>query len=619
MAEDENKLNDEQSAAENTESVSSEKKEDKKPKDKPPFKERLKTFCGARKNRILLTALVSVALPLILFVSAPFDIYAHNKMEFVFSLSDFMPICIGIAFAFAVAIAALLYCVPYKAYKVLAAVFVSLSFMFFVQGTYLNMGMSALTGDNDGWRGGAWVGGKAITVNILNILLWAGVIAAAILLALKFKKQNWVKIGSLVLVAVVLATQFMNIMVTSVTDKDVYMSYAQKEAKTGKFSALTDKDIKKISNSNNIIYFLVDKFDMEYADDYYETDPELFDNLKGFTWFRDNVSRYSHTYPSVPYLLSGREYDSEVLREEFLDKVYKGDTPLKELYDGGYKINLFTQPYHAYNYNGTSVPDYVENFTEGSYKVKKKGALAIQMTRMSLYRGICNGLKIVVGGAHVSTANYCVDFYGTDGSPAHIMDNGGLYNEMQKREFTFSDDKNFSFIHMDGCHGTLIEKKLDVDRKPFVRASFKIINHYLDELKAKGLYNDATIIITGDHGRTGNNSGKIHAPHLTTLFFKRSGDTSEQDFKISDAPVCHEDIWPTIMKSAGADSKLYEGKKTLYDYAEGEERSRWFVQHTYQASSFTRYFYEIKGGARDWRNWHLHDDMTKHYKRHLMD
>ena len=47
MAEDENKLNDEQSAAENTESVSSEKKEDKKPKAE---QEGFKAMCEKCEN-----------------------------------------------------------------------------------------------------------------------------------------------------------------------------------------------------------------------------------------------------------------------------------------------------------------------------------------------------------------------------------------------------------------------------------------------------------------------------------------------------------------------------------------------------------------------------------------
>ena len=49
---------------------------------------------AARKNRILPILLAALALPMIICMEAPFEIYGSNLDEFLFSLSDFLPYCL---------------------------------------------------------------------------------------------------------------------------------------------------------------------------------------------------------------------------------------------------------------------------------------------------------------------------------------------------------------------------------------------------------------------------------------------------------------------------------------------------------------------------------------------
>ncbi len=574
-----------------------------------------KAWFSARKSRILLTVLISLALPLIIFISVPLDIYAHNQAEFMFALSDFIPGLIVAFLLLAIVMAAILFTIPTKIYRTVAYVFIAIEFLCFFQGTYLNAGLSSLTGDNNGWTGGGWNDAKTIFFVVLNAIIWVGVIGLMVFLSLRPDKKGIFRIISLVMVVIVLATQLMNCFVQSISNKDLYLSYSEMEEKSGKFHSLTSKDINDVSDSNNIYYFIVDRFDESFAEKAYDADNEFFDELTGFTWFKDHLAYYAHTYPAIACMLSDKMYDTEVMREDFLNEVYKGDTPLKELSGLGYSINLYTQPYYAYNYNGDSFPEYINNFTEGSYKAERKVDLTISMARMSMYRCLPTALKATISqGMNSSTCNDCVSFYGDDGSPSYAAGNDSLWNLVKDEAFTVKSGKQFSFVHMEGCHD-LNEKSKTKKVLKSLTSSFNNINAFLQVLKERGLYENATIIITGDHGLSHNDSGNISEPVQTALFVKPRGAGSEK-LKTSDAQTSHGDIWPTIMKSEGINSE-YAKKDGVFDIQEGENRVRYHYHQTWKRGNFDEYTYKIEGSSKKWSNWK--QEGHKHYDRHLMD
>ncbi len=99
------------------------------------------------KKRILPTLLISSLLPLVIFLSVPFEIYANNYSEFLFSFSDFFFVGIGFFFLFVAIIFSILLLLPKRAYKVFSALIIACSFLLFFQGTFLNGKMNSLGGD----------------------------------------------------------------------------------------------------------------------------------------------------------------------------------------------------------------------------------------------------------------------------------------------------------------------------------------------------------------------------------------------------------------------------------------------------------------------------------------
>lgn len=97
------------------------------------------------------------------------------------------------------------------------------------------------------------------------------------------------------------------------------------------------------------------------------------------------------------------------------------------------------------------------------------------------------------------------------------------------------------------------------------RGCMTIMEAYLNELKRLGVYDDATIIITADHGGDGNEELQV------IYFIKQPGETHEAS-PVTNAPIAHCDILPTVAQMAGIDHTRY-GKSVL-DFSQDEQRER---------------------------------------------
>ena len=194
-----------------------------------------------------------------------------------------------------------------------------------------------------------------------------------------------------------------------------------------------------------------------------------------------------------------------------------------------------------------------------------------------------------------------------------------VYNYLEENRPSLSEaDKNFSFIHLEGCH---IPNRYNENFKPAVtsndknsptvslKQSFAIINKYILKLKELGLYEDATIIITGDHASLrGSDTTLLDDPgksgaFLTALFIKPSGSAGTP-LQVSSAPIAQADILPTILASEGIRSQQDFGR-SVFEVSEGEERVRASVFHSWQKGDYEEVVYKIVGSGRDLNNWEV--------------
>ena len=578
-----------------------------------------------RKKRILPAALISVALPFMIFVAVPFDIFCHNLNEFQFSAANFIGFCLLFFFGFSVLNFAILYFVPKTVYRIISGLLIGTLIMCFIQTNFLNGHLTSLQGDELG-------GGVPTGTTVFNTILWVVVELGTIALFLFVFNKGFIRGLTIALSAVLLLSQgvsFASLALGTDGFGDNSLSRIQNEDPNFVPTFLTTKNLTTISETNNVFVFCIDRMDgKDFAEPAIKNHPEYFSELEGFTYYEDATSLYGHTYPSVAYMITGEEYKQEK-RKEYLNNAYKNNKTLSNLDKAGYMINLYTESYYAY-YNAFYMPDYIDNLETASLESitfenkTNPTVLSLRMAELSLYRClpyIAKGIAAVSTSAINGEVAYKSDELEYPESSSNMKN---IFDTVTNSTFKTTDQKVFSFIHLDGCHSVEYddnwEKTSSNDINLSIGNSFKIINLYLKEMKRLGVYEDATIIISADHGKGSaiSDLSSLSVENLSAFFVKKSGVKSGE-LKTSKAQVSHTDLWATIFES----ENLLEYKGTansVFDF-EGstQNRERKFVWHTWNltASNSTEYVYTINGSARDFVNWGEPTDLD--LNRYLFD
>ena len=345
----------------------------------------------------------------------------------------------------------------------------------------------------------------------------------------------------------------------------------------GEYS-LTFENLNVLGSGHNVVVFVIDRFDWEYYEGARGIAPEIFYNLDngGFTYFNDSISLYPRTFPSIAYMVTGVKNDFSMSRNDYFQAAYGGSEFMRALYNAGYDINIYTDSYYGYT-NAAFMANYAQNA-----KNNQEGYAACSTDMKQIY--------------------------------SCITDNGMTVGEGKK---------SYKLIHLSGTHLPLA---YDENFNPLpsgdpnksnptigLRTSFAIINHYIDEMKRLGVYENSTIIITGDHPSIGSDSAvPLRWAHVTPLFVKPSSRSSGE-LRISEAPVTHEDLFATVLKSEGFGNYASFGR-SVFDVPETEKRDRlYYFQKLDTVDGVTNYemvTFRIRGKAGDYANWEIID---RHY------
>lgn len=557
-----------------------------------------------RLGRIVPALLSSLTLALVVFVVAPLDIFGSNYAELDFSLKNFAFFLILGAVLTVLLFGSLMFFLPRKAYRCIFAFTLATAALFIIQQNFLNFGMNSLPGDK--LPGEIPSAGEIIIDLLVWIVVYGGAFFLAIWVNIKGDKGDVIKTVSFIVSFALLASQITSPIFIVINSNSKFETNILKgSGKKEKTTINTERGFNELAQKNNVFYFCIDRFDEEYAEKAYASDRGIFSELTGFTWYRDNVSNYGHTFPAVANMLTQKKYNADLKRAEFLDKVYKGgDTPLDKLNENGYAVNIYTVKYYAFT-DARHLPQYVGNLAKATDESNERisFALSAQLAGFSLYRAAPLVFKQFFDTGSTSDVNGIVNKKGDDGYEEWIGTNSQA-ETLAKNAITVGDsEKKFAFIHYDGMHDVLQPSSLFIPS--ILSINIGVVNSFIKALKENGLYKDSTIIITGDHSRPVNDisgvldgSGKGQ-PRRTALFVKAAG--SDEGFAVSEAPTSHEDIWATIFRSENIG---YEGSGVAVNLlSEGQSRERTYVWHTYGTVPLKEYVYKINGKASVIENW----------------
>ena len=576
----------------------------------PPKKKPIPYKGFPLRQRILPVVLLALAASFTVCFFGPFDIYGNNIDEFRFALTDFLGWSLLYSLLIAALLVAILLPLRGRVFDVTYAVFVWLTLMLFIQGNYLNTGINSLVGDGVGEN-------SMNTLNtLINTVIWVLVGAACIIAILRIpqKHRDTVRLVGIIAMLTVFGMQTVTFAVNSLaTDVWATQETSETSVNAGEKYLLTYQNLDKVSTGKNVIYFVIDRFDVDYYEEALEECPELFYNLDGFTYFDDMISLYPRTFPGIAYLITGQEHDFHDTRLDYFKDAYSNSDFLKTLKANNYNVNIYTDTYYGYE-DAKYMQEYVSNSSgANNFAVVGSTGIASDMLRISLFRYLPLAAKGLSGD--VSTASfdkYVV--YDTD-QPKYTTDMKSTYQFLMNNPMqTFDGANNFSFIHIAGCHlpnaydENFNEATVDNKNDPMsaMKQSFKIINRYLDQLKELGLYEDAPIIITGDHCSViSAEFGPLKYSQVTALFVKESGK-SGTPLVTNTAPVMQADIFPTILASEGIETDIDFGR-TVFEIGEGEPRTRRYLFQSRQRinGEITYEFieFEVTGRARDVNNW----------------
>ena len=149
---------------------------------------------------------------------------------------------------------------------------------------------------------------------------------------------------------------------------------------------LTCEGTLSISNKDNVIVFVLDWYDAQYADKIMEEDSDFYNELSDFTYYDNATSLYSCTGESLPYMLTGIKWVSgvDVANYDYVDYAFARSTWLSDIKNKGYSVGVYTDP----NMMSESQSDVLMNYSsspEQNYSMTECAALSL---RTSKYLGM---------------------------------------------------------------------------------------------------------------------------------------------------------------------------------------------------------------------------------------
>lgn len=552
-------------------------------------------------KKLFFSVLAACAFPLTFFVFGPYEIFNGNRAEFSFSASDFVPLLLLGALVVFLLLGVALALLRGRAFYVGLAVILWLSLMTYLQGTFLNFGATALSSDG-------LEEAPAVLWQIVNLLIWLGSGVGLVWAVLRMKDKRLFTDLAAIAFAMIIGVQVLNLGLAALTGGaagvDPDDNYKQANA------ILTDEGMFEVSAEDNVIVIVLDRFDVYYYQQLIKADADFFAPLDGFTYYDNNISLYSRTYPSITYMLTGLEQNFSDTAEVYFEKAYRGSEFFSDLRENRYGIRLYTEAYYAYR-NANVLAGIAENVKSyRDYTITDPLGLCGNMLALSAHRYLPVAMKDFVT---VSSGDFA-SFIAYDGDlPRYMTDDAATIARFREQGVTVREDgKNqFTFIHLNGCHnpftvdenGNRVE---DGEALPAIRGVFGMIFSYFDQLKSAGLYEDATIIITGDHARAMTDRRDVEGARVTALFVKQKGDANTA-LAYSSAPVCQENLRAEIVKSAGIQTQSNYGL-AVSDVAEDAEVVRKYCfEKTLEDGTHEIVEYRVTGDANDFDNWEIVD------------
>lgn len=572
------------------------------------------------RRDVLSAALISAAVSFALFILSPICIYINNQQEFPITFRRYVAVMgIGAAANTAALTLVLLALRFFRQRLFEGALRLLLGIMLsaFVQSVFINADDTVFSGDREKFN-------HINLVTVTNLIVYILIALIPIFVHLICKRlgkleklrKNAVLWGASAALGIQLVWAGIAAIGADLELSETYTGY------------LSYEPAMSLSADENIVVFLSDRLDGFWMDDLLEQYPELKEKLDGFTFYQNNVAHNTNTFPSVPQMLTNTLYNGKEW-PNYMQSAWSGRTLPSELKrEGGYDINLLPDCITTIN-NPRFISDQCDNIAYASDDAVKycylgqygilHATLKLSSARLSPYyfKGkMAKGL-----GANVGRHFIEIDHDLADQQLTSMKPNTDLRFMSYLREHGLNADnenKTFSFIHLSGAHTCSNELAAlyqpvtkDADFYQTTRGDFEIIFEYMEQLKNLGLYDNTTIIILGDHGRSPVEINPVkhtlNGAITTTLMIKPRGSSGELAFDRY-SELSNDNFSASVLEFAGIDHTDFG--YSYRDIIDNDLHPDRYLQ-TIKFNNYGRLdfhaFYKITGDARDFSNWEVQD------------
>ncbi len=555
-----------------------------------------KKTLSPKQTKILTSLLAGCGLPLATILLPTLTAYSKMAKELYMGLWEFFPVVIVMFVLVSAILTAVLLFTKSTVRNTIFSLSAGITVAAFLQNALTSASFEGFPAD------GGWVS-DAVWKLILNFSMWVTIIAASVWFGILWNKSNSGRKMLALMMSVALIFQCVAVipgMVSAVNETASAAAGTQK-------SFLTTENMFEVSKKDNIIVFVVDRFDTKYYDAQVAKDPDAFKDFDGFTYYSDYIAKFPRTYPAISSMLSGVYSDFSMSKGAYFNKVYSQSPFLKDLEKNNYKINVYIPEMYAYD-NADSFDGRVANASSNSkFSIGDRFIIALGMIERGAYFWLPDMLK----SQKVSLAAMNEGVMALKNLTKYELDDVKVYQEFcETGLYTQSRQNNFTFLHLRGCHSpfTMDEECNPVEENSVgsyeqTKGTFKFIREYLQQMKDKGLYEDATIVILGDHAALRSDKKLYVEPELTAFMIKESGKAGTP-FAESDVPISQDNYLASIVKSAGLQVDRGYGT-AVSDVKADSSSTRTHYFQTWNADPDVNYTYEIKGSGKDFANWKI--------------
>lgn len=463
-----------------------------------------------------------LTLSFMLCVYLPVESFLGNHADFPFTLQMFLPHNLYLMIVVVVLVSLALCLLKEDFLEAVVGLLLGLTLAVYFQYMFLNRSLALLDGQKMNWEAlrGQSIGG---------CFIWAVCLSLPVVLAVK-KWKYFEKLSQAVF-GILLGIQLITLVTLCVmAPKSVYRLQPDYMSAEEQFV---------VSQNKNVIVFVLDAVDNQYVKTLLAQDPSAFDGFKDFTLYTNTCSVYDATKTSMTQMLTGMEPALEMTGEEWFEAAWaseRAETFYERFHSADYRINGYNlESGWTGNFEGKF--DNYGSFGKNDIKNLRvdKDVIYSGLRYLTLYRALPMVLKrfVPIDALHFADAVRMKEysFYENDEFEANL-----------KLCLSESNQNYLIIQHLDGvhepCKDTVAETKY----------LLQIMQEYLRQLKELGVYDNAAILITSDHGR--HNAHDFGAAGTPIMMMKESAHTGEK-MQMSSAPVYHEDFQATLLDCAG--------------------------------------------------------------------